>query len=53
MLDSRGGGASSSPGLQDDEPAGGYTSPNSNGKRAGTSESKSGFDNTLNDDIPF
>ena len=52
MLDSRGGGANSSAGPQDEEPAG-YASPSSNGKRGGAAEAKGGFDNTLNDDIPF
>ena len=55
MLDSRGGGASAGP-LQDDDPASlasGGPSSNGTAKRGGSAEAKGGFDNTLNDDIPF
>jgi single-strand DNA-binding protein len=55
MLDSRGGGVSAGS-LQDDDPASpGSGGPSSNGtaKRGASAEAKGGFDNTLNDDIPF
>jgi single-strand DNA-binding protein len=55
MLDSRGGGASAGSLHDDDAANAGSGGPSSNGtaKRGGSAEAKGGFDNTLNDDIPF
>ena len=55
MLDSRGGGVAASSGPQEDEPTS-YASPSNgpgNGRRAGATENKGGFDTAINDDIPF
>ena len=52
MLDSRGGGTATSAVAQEEDAAS-YGGSGGNGRRGAASEVKGGFDNTLNDDIPF